>query len=188
MLSQISNGAKSDAVANELEKLRNHYSNLKKEKKVKEEIALKKALNASASDVQKRLSQVGIDKLSALKIRDQPSPIRSNSRSKVANSPVCDRLYKQGMERVRQRSLSRQREDEQQATFSTVKTDVRPNQTAERLYTEGLVKMRARSRSRSISNRVPRQRSNSRSNMIPTKSMNSQMLPPRGRSPFSQRC
>ena len=69
MSSQLSSSVKSDVVANELEKLRNHYSSLKKEKKVKEEIALKKALNASASDVQIRLYQEGIDKLSALKIK-----------------------------------------------------------------------------------------------------------------------
>ena len=126
-------------------------------------------------------------KMKQVQERDQPSPIRSNSRSRVTSSPVCDRLYKQGMEKVRERSLSRQREEEHQSTFSTVKTDVRPNLTAERLYTEGLARMRARSRSRSISNRVPRQRSKSRSNMIPTKSMHNKVLPPRGRSPFAQR-
>ncbi len=135
-------------VNTELENLRHHYAKLQQEKEMKKEGARRKAMKAKPSEAQLRLYREGVHKISSLKLdEDQKKafdPFAVPTRSRTASpSPVCDRLYEQGMlkkhhqaeeERLKQLPLSPRR-------------SVSSSPLCDRLYQEGVAKIKARNSS-----------------------------------------
>ena len=137
-------------VSNELEKLRKHYAELQHQKKMKEEDAMAKAMSATPSETQLRLYKQGMEKITALKINEEAEkandPYALDVRS-VSPSPICDRLYKEGMmkklkdlrrEQPSPSPSSRKREDAMAKAMSAT-----PSETQLRLYKQGMEKITA---------------------------------------------
>jgi len=83
-------------VSSELEKLRKHYADLQSEKKVKNEIAMKKAMNAKPSTTQLRWYKEGVNKIANQKFEEALEKANDAYALDVRSaspSPICDRLY-----------------------------------------------------------------------------------------------
>ena len=130
-------------VSNELEKLRKHYAELQHQKKMKEEDAMAKAMSATPSETQLRLYKQGMEKITALKINEEAEkandPYALDVRS-VSPSPICDRLYKEGM----MKKLKDLRREQPSPSPSSRKRNVKSSPIHNRLYEEGMQKVRGR--------------------------------------------
>lgn len=130
-------------VSSELEKLRKHYAELQHEKKMKEEDAMAKAMSAKPSETQLRLYKQGVEKIAALKVNEEVEkandPYALDVRS-ASPSPICDRLYKEGM----MKKLEDLRREQPSPSPSSHKRNVKSSPIHNRLYEEGMQKVRAR--------------------------------------------
>jgi len=143
-------------ISSELEKLRNHYADLKVEKKVKDEIAMKKAMNAEPSKTQLRLYREGVNKLSSQKLEEAMKKANNrylvDLRSASSPSQICDRLYKEGMTK-KLAERGRERERDQNGPSPSSRKKITSSPLHDRLYNEDMQKIRARNRSSSHSMR-----------------------------------
>eukprot|EP00979_Chaetoceros_neogracilis_P010430 scaffold2463_cov261-Chaetoceros_neogracile.AAC.4 len=137
-------------VSNELEKLRNHYADLKGENILKAEIAMQKAMNAKPSKMHLRLYKEGVNKIAYQKIEEALEKANDayvlDVRS-ASPSPICDRLYKEGMQKKlvdRGRELER---DQRDAPSPSPGKKIAFSPIHDRLYNEGMQKIRARNQS-----------------------------------------
>ena len=136
-------------VNTELENLRHHYAKLQQEKEMKKEGARRKAMKAKPSEAQLRLYREGVHKISSLKLdEDQkkafdPFAVPISSRN-ASPSPVCDRLYEQGM--LKKHHQAEEEKRLKQLPLST-RRNVSSSPLCDRLYQEGVAKIKARNSS-----------------------------------------
>jgi len=110
---------------------------------MKEENAMAKAMSATPSKTQLRLYKQGVEKITALKINEEAEKANDLYRLDVRSaspSPICDRLYKEGM----MKKLEDLRREQPSPSPSTSKRNVKSSPIHNRLYEEGMQKVRAR--------------------------------------------
>lgn len=131
-------------VKSELENLRQHYANLQYQKELEKGKAWQKAMTAKPSEAQLRLYKEGVHKITTMKLDEEqkksydPYSVRASSRNA---SPVCDRLYEQGMIKKLHQAKEEQRSD---PSPSSRRNRIASSPACDRLYTEGVAKLRAR--------------------------------------------
>ena len=135
-------------MASELESLRRRYANIQHEKEKKKGAAMHKAMNGKPSAAQLRLYREGVHKLSISKIAEESKQAKSKepisfvvNSNNTSPSPVCDRLYQQGMIKKFQQNKIETRDP------SPIPRRISSNPVCDRLYMDGLMKIKARNNS-----------------------------------------
>ena len=132
-------------VTSELENLRRHYAELQHKKQELKGKAMKRAIHGKVSETQIRLYKEGVHKISTLKIREEEQLEKAIDRGGTVHSrnpspsPVCDRLYEQGMLHKKDRE-----ERTQPPSPCSSRRKVTSSPVCDRLYIDGLAKIKAR--------------------------------------------